>query len=818
MDEIARKNIIVKYLLEVQDKASKPYAKANKAQNQFSKGFGDLRKSLLRGAGVAAVVASVVKFGNESLKLASKLEQTRISINTFTQDAAKTRDIINEITNLNARTPFEQDELLNSTKTLLGFGVSVDEVITTVERLGKISAGTGAPLQNLSLVFGQVRAQGKAFTQDLNQFINNGVPIFDILAQSIGTTTGNIRTLASQGKITYDVLNKAVVEATGLNGKFADTLEAQSQSFEGLKSTARSLFDLVKTEVGQVLLPIFKELTRVSIDGLNSTLDQVREINNTPVTIGIKIAAGIRTARVIAEQFQIRFAAILNNLELSAGRLKLRFEDLLTFGRRRDSIGQRFTDIRNAIAANDAVIKALGGTIGDIYRKSIQEILGEQELATKGATNLAKALGDDAGGVGKAAKFAAGSLGELKAQLAALNNELENFTIIGSSRFSELQNEIELLTEDIAMWEEGLRVVGLEMETIGARTAEFTDTIDRLRISLQETLGGQQVNLEIAQILGDEGEIARINVRIAETNLLLARRSGNIDDIRIATAELIKAQRDLNDLDEKQRLDSLNRAGELINAVGQIGQAIADSVSGVYDVLLARLDAAIENSASRLIGLQALQATGNQKLLELEEERLASLTNARQKAFEEQQRIARQELALTQSVAIADGIRLLLSASNPLQAVLSVATIIGAIGKLTTGLRSSIPSFKGGKDDDSGKGRVLTNKVKKNNEFLAFVGKNERIFNNEDSALLRGHSNRQVVDMVRNYENRKLKSLEFRPNGNTNVYSKKIYDELVRGNSFMENLSVEVTNDEDGLNVRYNRLAKKRKKLNRVRR
>jgi ABC-type multidrug transport system fused ATPase/permease subunit len=87
--------------------------------------------------------------------------------------------------------------------------------------------------------------------QDLLQLINNGVPIIDMLASSMGVATSEVKDLVSQGAVTFPVLVKAFQDATAEGGKFAGGMEQQSNAIFGLFSTLRDNMTMALAEIGK---------------------------------------------------------------------------------------------------------------------------------------------------------------------------------------------------------------------------------------------------------------------------------------------------------------------------------------------------------------------------------------------------------------------------------------------------------------------------------------------------------------------------------------------------------------------------------------
>lgn len=251
--------------------------------NQASGNVGILQAGLTRLIPVVAAAFSVQKildFGRSALQLAGEIETVRASLTTLTGSQREANALMNQTIALAARTPYEFPELAGTVKQLLAFNIQQGKVIDLTSRLGDIASGTGGDLKGLAFVFGQVNAQGRAMTQDLNQFASRGIPIYEELGKVFGVTAGEVRKLAEQGKVGFNEIEQAVVNLTSEGGKFFGMMEAQSQTFEGKLSTFNDAWKGLVRTLGNELLPVAKDvltwLTEI-IDTTGKYSDSLRE-------------------------------------------------------------------------------------------------------------------------------------------------------------------------------------------------------------------------------------------------------------------------------------------------------------------------------------------------------------------------------------------------------------------------------------------------------------------------------------------------------------------------------------------------------------
>lgn len=210
-----------------------------KAKDEASKVMDDIGGKIASAMKTAtvAVGAAGIAFAAFSLKSAADFQQTRIGLENMLGSADKAKILLSDISKFAAETPFEFPELAQATRQLVAFGFSADDAFKTMKQLGDVSAAVGAPINDLAYLMGTLRTQGRAFTVDIRQFAQRGIPIYEYLAKVLGTTEQKITEMIEAGKIGFPEVEKAFQAMTAEGGKFHGTMEKQSKSLSGLFST-----------------------------------------------------------------------------------------------------------------------------------------------------------------------------------------------------------------------------------------------------------------------------------------------------------------------------------------------------------------------------------------------------------------------------------------------------------------------------------------------------------------------------------------------------------------------------------------------------
>ena len=163
----------------------------------------------------------------------------------------KANELMAQMTELAAKTPFGLEEVSEGAKRLLAFQVPAEEVTETLRRMGDVAAGLGVPMERLIHVYGQVKAQGRMFTNDLYQFMNAGIPMISELSKAVDKSETEIKEMVAEGKIGFAEVQAVIKNMTDEGGTFYNLMDAQSKSLSGQISNLRDNFDQMLNEIGK---------------------------------------------------------------------------------------------------------------------------------------------------------------------------------------------------------------------------------------------------------------------------------------------------------------------------------------------------------------------------------------------------------------------------------------------------------------------------------------------------------------------------------------------------------------------------------------
>jgi tape measure domain-containing protein len=275
------------------------------------------------GLGAAVGKLAIAFAGIQAVKFVfaktAELESQTRSLQVLTGSAQKAKQIIQELQQLGAVTPFTSTELIDAAKRLQAFGVEANNVVETTRRLADVSGATGAELQGLVTAYGQVQAKGRLQGEELLQFQERGVALQAELRKMYGLSGDEFQKALEKGRISAKAVEVAIQRLTSAGGKYANGAIAQSDTLNGKLSTLQDSFQRLAQNIGRFFEPVFKFL----LDGINAFLERVSSAS--------AMQAQARAYQQAGERTRARFGArVMNPFDTEVQQYRQRLEKSLT--------------------------------------------------------------------------------------------------------------------------------------------------------------------------------------------------------------------------------------------------------------------------------------------------------------------------------------------------------------------------------------------------------------------------------------------------------------------------------------------------------
>jgi len=242
----------------------------NRASAQTDSAISKLQGTIGKLAGAfTAIQAARFVF----VKTAEIESQTR-SLQVLTGSAQQAKQIVQELQQLGAVTPFTSTELIDAAKRLQAFGVAAGNVVEITRRLADASGATGAELQGLVTAYGQVQAKGRLQGEELLQFQERGIALQEELRKMYGMTGEEFQKALSKGQVSAKAVEVALQRLTSAGGKYANGAIAQSDTLSGRLSTLQDGIEGLARGIGTALSPAIKAVLNEAIFAIN-TINQL---------------------------------------------------------------------------------------------------------------------------------------------------------------------------------------------------------------------------------------------------------------------------------------------------------------------------------------------------------------------------------------------------------------------------------------------------------------------------------------------------------------------------------------------------------------
>ena len=251
-------------------------------------------QTLLKGATAYFTLQGAQSFISQMVAVRSQFQQLEISFGTMLKSKEKANELMAQLTDLAAKTPFGLEEVSEGAKKLLAFQIPAQEVTETLRRMGDVASGLGVPMGQLIHVYGQVKAQGKLVTNDLYQFMNAGIPIIAELSKVVGKSETEIKDMVSAGKIGFTEIQAVIKNMTNEGGLFYNLMAEQSKSLGGQISNLKDNFDQMLNEIGKAS----EGIVSGAIKGVSFLVENYETIGK--LIAGIIVSYGTYRAALIA--------------------------------------------------------------------------------------------------------------------------------------------------------------------------------------------------------------------------------------------------------------------------------------------------------------------------------------------------------------------------------------------------------------------------------------------------------------------------------------------------------------------------------------
>ncbi len=288
-------------------------------------GFGGMSGAMAVGNLGAQAITKSLELGWEAAKgiasamydtakyvavVGAEFERAETAFQTLTGSTSGGSRLFGEVQKLATETPFKSQELIENAKLLLGYGIPAKDLLRVMREIGNVASGTGAPIHNIALAYGQVLAKGKLTAEELNRQLGNAGIGAETIAEAMGMPTQKLLAMMQDGQVSAKMFQDAFTKLSATGGRFAGAMERDLQTVGGRWDQLIETFQLGAGKLGTAIfqrLPIGKMLEQLT-NGLNTVsidklVDGVQMLWQTMQPVVVEVGKFGLGVAYVAEQF-----------------------------------------------------------------------------------------------------------------------------------------------------------------------------------------------------------------------------------------------------------------------------------------------------------------------------------------------------------------------------------------------------------------------------------------------------------------------------------------------------------------------------------
>lgn len=556
-----------------------------KAGNAASKSTSQFNGLATAAKGLGAIFAAqqILEWGTAFVTVADNINLLQSRINLYTKSQQETNQVFGQLQAISNRAGVSLQETAQ-TFTLFAaagkdMGVSNQQVLQLVQNLqtmarvsGASGEGASAAIYQLSQAFASGRLQGDEFRSVAEQM----PVILDILSKKLGVTRGELRQMATDGKLNSDVLLMLSGDFSELDAQAAKLPRTVAQASDALMNNLGVAADALNDKLG------LSQGVAKSIDGVSQALDYWTEHLNGTTTEVDELGRQLLTQNGILQRQQ----AVYDDLSDKTGMYGKYLQDQIN--KQKAAVAETENQI-NSMQRLASMAQQLAGDMRTITAPAKQPRADsdaqKQIDSLKGQLKYTKALADG-------------------------NYELAAAQKLGDKATKEQISSYAVLLKQQAEYKQGLK-------DNKKSQSEATSAANRAQKELERN---QAANEKYLKTLNDKVNAGQYDVQLAREQVQLSLTQGaSVDQLTAAYQKSYQVQqqltlqsqqaeaqsrlnKDATDAERKavdEQVAALQRQQEAKRLAAQVSQVQSD-VTSTLNPVQGQMDQINQQEAQRL--------------------------------------------------------------------------------------------------------------------------------------------------------------------------------------------------------------------------
>lgn len=249
--------------------------------------FGDMLKASLASAaiqkGLSVIVDGIKSVSSAVGNLvmqggfdrAMNIEQASFKLQGLGHDADSVDAIMKNSLNSVKGTAFGLGDAATVAAGAVAAGIKPGKDLEkTLKLVGDTAAISGRGMDEMGAIFNKIAASGKMSSTEMNQLMQSGIPVMQLLSETMGVSTEEVKTLVKEGKIGMPEFQAAIEKGMG------GAALAVGQTFSGSVDNAKAAFSRlgagIITPLTQSLTPALGLITGLVDDITSGSTENVQ--------------------------------------------------------------------------------------------------------------------------------------------------------------------------------------------------------------------------------------------------------------------------------------------------------------------------------------------------------------------------------------------------------------------------------------------------------------------------------------------------------------------------------------------------------------
>lgn len=345
---------------------------ANQQAQDSYKALGDTLTGVARLVMTVFSINQAKSFINDIIDAKSKVDNFKNTLLSMGDSVSAVNSVSNAIQKLDERSAFTSEQLIRTATALKANSVPTQDLVEKLTMLGTVSALVGE--QKLPLIakaYLDVRNKQVLMAQETRQFIENGVPLYDLLAKSMDKPKQAVIDMAKAHEISFADVEKALKESTEKGGIYYGALENKAKSLQGQVSNLSASFFYGQKNLADYFEGTLQKGIGIIRDFIDASLGSDKAIGRT--IDYVKSATAIWLSYKVA-QLAVNASLKANNADSAIELLSIQSANI----KRKETIALKIIEITESTALSTAkkaeLIQTLQNTSAQIADNGVKTI------------------------------------------------------------------------------------------------------------------------------------------------------------------------------------------------------------------------------------------------------------------------------------------------------------------------------------------------------------------------------------------------------------------------------------------------------------